>query len=124
MTWRILNIRTEKGFTLLEVIVTLTVTAILASFLVTFMGTAITKSSDPVKQVRDLGASSASIESAAAAYASYLAGSRTQAEWNAFKTGCGSHSTVASGSIYSTDFETIQVTRTMGSQKIVSYFMQ
>lgn len=122
MKWRMIN--TQKGFTLLEVIVTLTVAAILASFLVAFMGTAITRSSDPIKQVRDLGASSGSIESVAAAYASYLAGSRTPADWSAFKTICGSYSTVAGGGIYSSNFETIQVTRTIGSQKIVSYFMQ
>lgn len=123
MKWRM--IKTEKGFTLLEVIVTLTVAAILASFLVAFMGTAITRSSDPVKQVRDLGASGGSIESVTAAYyTSYLKGNMTPTDWNAFKTICGSYTTVASGGIYSPDFETIQVTRTIGSQKIVSYFMQ
>lgn len=117
--------RTEKGFTLLEIIVTLTVAAILGSVLVSFMGTAITKSSEPINQTRDLGTSSRSIETISAAYASYLSGSII---WTAFKTTCGSYgtvSTVASGSgIYNANFETIQVTKTTGSQTIVSYFMQ
>lgn len=117
--------RTERGFTLLEVIVTITVAAILASFLVAFMGTAITRSSDPVKQVRDLAASNGSIESMTAAYyTTYLKGSRTQADWDTFKTLCGSYSTIASGGIYSPSFETIQVTRMIGNQRFVSYFMQ
>jgi prepilin-type N-terminal cleavage/methylation domain len=116
------NKRTEKGFTLLEVIVTLTLAAVLASFLVSFMGTTITKSSDPIKQARDLGQSSGSIETISAAYASYLSGGVT---WAAFKTACGSYTTVASGSgIYSSNFETIQMSITTGSQQIVSYFMQ
>jgi prepilin-type N-terminal cleavage/methylation domain-containing protein len=116
------NKRTEKGFTLLEVIVTLTLAAVLASFLVSFMGTTITKSSDPIKQARDLGQSSGSIETISAAYASYLSGGVT---WTAFKTACGSYTTVASGSgIYSSNFETIQMSITTGSQQIVSYFMQ
>jgi prepilin-type N-terminal cleavage/methylation domain-containing protein len=116
------NKKTEKGFTLLEVIVTLTLAAVLASFLVSFMGTTITKSSDPIKQARDLGQSSGSIETISAAYASYLSGGVT---WTAFKTACGSYTTVASGSgIYSSNFETIQMSITTGSQQIVSYFMQ
>ena len=116
------NKRTEKGFTLLEVIVTLTLAAVLASFLVSFMGTTITKSSDPIKQARDLGQSSGSIETISAVYACYLSKEIT---WAAFKTACGSYTTVASGSgIYSSNFETIQMSITTGSQQIVSYFMQ
>jgi prepilin-type N-terminal cleavage/methylation domain-containing protein len=116
------NKKTEKGFTLLEVIVTLTLAAVLASFLVSFMGTTITKSSDPIKQARDLGQSSGSMETISAAYASYLSGGVT---WDAFKTAYGSYTTVASGSdIYSSNFETIQMSITTGNQQIVSYFMQ
>lgn len=115
------NRRTENGFTLLEVIITITVAAILGSFLVSFMGTAFTKSSDPIKQTRDLGISSGSIETISATYASYLSGGMT---WDAFKTACGSYTTVTSGDIYSSTFETIQVTATTGRQILVSYFTQ
>jgi len=128
------GIKTEKGFTLLEVIITITIGAILASFLVAFMGTAITNSSDPLKQVRDLGTSSGNIETASADYASYLTSGVPN--WTTFKTnrgGCaaactsGSTSaccTVTSGGIYSSGFETIQVTVTNSNQKLVSYFTQ
>lgn len=126
----------KKGFTLLEVIITITIGAILASILVAFMGTAITQSSDPVKQVRDLGVSSGLLETANAEYSSYLS-SGTPDDWTTFKTNrggcvttCTSGSSIAcctvpSGwGIYSSGFETIQVTVASGSQKIVSYFMQ
>lgn len=127
------NIKKEKGFTLLELIITLTIVAILASFLVTFMGTAITRSADPIEQIRNLGASNMCMESVSAAYGAYMSSGRTSTEWNAFKTtcngvACGGNkvcSTVASGSgIYSPNFETIQVTITTAGQKIVSYFIQ
>jgi prepilin-type N-terminal cleavage/methylation domain-containing protein len=118
----------EEGFTLLEVIITITIGAILASILVAFMGTAITQSSDPVKQVRDLGVSGGVLETANADYSSYL--SSGTPDWTTFKTntctgGNIACTTVLSGSgIYNSGFETIQVTVTSGSQKIVSYFMQ
>lgn len=118
----------EEGFTLLEVIITITIGAILASILVAFMGTAITQSSDPVKRVRDLGVSSGSLETVNADYSSYL--SSGNPNWTTFKTNTCSGSnitciTVPSGSgIYNSGFETIQVTVNIGSQKIVSYFMQ
>jgi len=44
----------EKGFTLLEIIITLTIAAILATFLVSFMGTALTKSGEPVARTKQL----------------------------------------------------------------------
>lgn len=127
------NKTTERGFTLLELIITLTIVAIGASLLVAFMGTAITKSSDPVKQVRNLGTAGRCMESVSAAYGAYMASDRTSAPWNTFKTACSTIacqgavdcSPVASGSeIYNDDFETIQVTITAENQKIISYFMQ
>jgi prepilin-type N-terminal cleavage/methylation domain-containing protein len=128
MTKYIRNIKTEKGFTLLEVIITITIGAILASILVAFMGTAITQSSDPVKQVRDLGVSSGSLEKVNADYSLYL--SSGTPNWTTFKTNtCSGINTACSAvpsgyGIYNSGFETIQVTVTNGSQKIISYFMQ
>jgi len=44
----------EKGFTLLEIIVTLTIAAILGTIMVAYMGTALTKSGEPVIRSRQL----------------------------------------------------------------------
>lgn len=115
----------ERGFTLLEVIITIVVAAILGTLLVTFMGTSITKSAVPVNQTRDLGTTMGNIETITAAYASYLSGGMT---WDEFKTACGTYTLVPSGdlyiSLYSTKFQTIQVTITSGDQTLVSYFTE
>lgn len=113
--------RSERGFTLLEVIITIVVAAILGTLLVTFMGTSITKSAIPVNQTRDLGTTMANIETITAAYASYLSGGIT---WDAFKTACGAYTLLSSGGLFSSKFETIQVTRTLGDQSLVSYFTE
>lgn len=140
------NAKKEKGFTLLEVIVTLTVMAIMASFLVAFMGTAITQSSDPVKQTRDLGVAGTSTEKIAASYACYLAANVdgtcqsgcdvcptgcngcSGCTWSAFKTATacngGTVTTVSSGSLKNANFQTIKVTITTNNQKLISYFME
>lgn len=44
----------ERGFTLLETIVTLTIAAILGTVLVTYMGTALTRSGEPVIRSQQL----------------------------------------------------------------------
>ena len=43
----------QDGFTLLEIIITITLVSILATLMVQYMGTAMTASSDPVNMVRD-----------------------------------------------------------------------
>ena len=141
------SIKKEHGFTLLEVIVTITVAAVMFSVLIAFMGTAITKSSDPVKQARDLGNAGGKAETIYSSYACYLsaeypgttcptgcqvcpAGCQncSGCTWGAFKTAAacsgGTVATVTSGEIYNSNFETVQVTTTNGNQKIVSYFME
>jgi prepilin-type N-terminal cleavage/methylation domain-containing protein len=50
---RIRNILSNKGFTLIEVIVTIVVAGILGTILVVFMGTNIVQSGTPVNMVRD-----------------------------------------------------------------------
>ncbi len=53
MSWgRWLHGSTEEGFTLIEVIISLVVFAILASILVTAMGTSFTESSTPITRLR------------------------------------------------------------------------
>ena len=47
------NHKKENGFTLLEVIITIIVAAILGSMLIPLMGTALKHSADPVNDVKD-----------------------------------------------------------------------
>lgn len=124
---------TKKGFTLIEVIVTLVIVAIFGSLLVSFMGTGIARSSDPVKQVRDLNAVSGCIEIVSANYGTYMAGPRLSSDWTAFKNGitasCSGITTAqpavsSSFGIYDSNFETITVTATKDKQHIASHYTQ
>jgi len=131
------NLKNKNGFTLLEVIATITVAALLGTFLIAFLGSAVSKSADPIRQIRDLNVSQQNIEQYSALYAAYLAA--TTPDWTAFKTqiGCANPSSLpdcpnsanccklASGSsIYNANYETVQVTNTQNNQRIVTYFME
>lgn len=119
----------EKGFTLLEIIVTMTIAAIMASILMSFMGASIVKSADPINETRNLGTSIQTIETRTAAYEEYLNGNRT---WNSFKSiaGCVDNQCNAdcceltSGDMYNAKFETLRITVTSNNQKLNVYFTQ
>jgi prepilin-type N-terminal cleavage/methylation domain-containing protein len=130
------GIKSEKGFTLLEVILTLVFIAIFGSMLASFMGAGISKSADPVNQVRNLASASGCLENISANYYAYLIiDGKTSADWSSFKTGISAacstsgitpaKTTVASGSgIYSGNFETIRVSATKGDQTFSTYFSE
>lgn len=115
-----------RGFTLIEVIVTITIAAILASFLVTFMGTGIIKSSDPVYQAKNLAEAEIALEKISANYTAYL--SKGTPDWSTFKsTYCSPYatcSTITGCSVCITGYETIEASITVGGQKLVAYFIQ
>ena len=115
-----------SGFTLIEVIVAITVAAILASFLVTFMGTGIIKSSDPVYQAKNLAEAEAALENISANYNAYL--TKGTPDWSTFKsTYCSTYatcSTLTGCSVCLTGYETIEASITAGNQKLVAYFIQ
>jgi prepilin-type N-terminal cleavage/methylation domain-containing protein len=114
--------KSERGFTLLEVIITIVIAAILGSFLITFMGTAITRSSDPIFQVQNRATAEGTMEVIVADYATHLAAGNSTS-WSNFKN---QHIAVTTNTINNTvhgsNFETIEVTITEGNQKFVSYF--
>lgn len=122
--------RSEKGFTLLEVIITIVIAAILGSFLVTFMGS-VPKSANPVIQTQNLAAVQAVMEHITADYETYL---RTGAPaWANIGSGYVTNETMNSATICSgtlcsgipiTVFTMREVTVTSGDQKLVSYFVQ
>ncbi len=49
----LLDIKNQKGFTLIEVIITIVMAGILGSILVSYVGTAVTKSGQPVGWLQD-----------------------------------------------------------------------
>ncbi len=116
--------RAEKGFTLLEVIITIVIAAILASFLITFMGS-VPRSTNPVIQTENLAAAQTVMEKITADYESYLRGDTTYT-WANVGLGYVTNDTVNSTAIYSggTGFTLREVTVTAGDQKLVSYFVE
>ena len=76
----------EKGFTLIEVIVTLVVAAILGAFLVSFMGTALTKSTEPVTRSKQMYALQQVMENVKATYLSMADATDALTRLNAFIT--------------------------------------
>src|SRR3990172_12818805 len=61
-----------RGFTLIEVIVVIVIPAVLAALLVVFMGTALTRSADPVIQTQNLASAEGTMERISADYMTYL----------------------------------------------------
>ena len=124
--------RTSNGFTLIELILTILVTAILGSFLIAFMGAAVTRSADPVFQTKNLATAEATMEKISLDYSAHLA-TGTDASWTTFT---GKFTTYPMTYLYTSyilypklslhngDFETIEATVSVGDHKLVSYFMR
>ena len=122
--------RSEKGFTLIEVIVTIVVAAILGTFLVTFM-TSVPKSVNPVIQTQNLAAVQAVMEKITADYERYIRGETGAPVWTAIgaegviidSTTSTPLITYSGGAIDNMPvFTEREVTVTAGDQKLVSYF--
>ena len=122
--------RSEKGFTLIEVIVTIVVAAILGTFLVTFM-TSVPKSVNPVIQTRNLAAAQAVMEKITADYERYIRGEPGAPDWTVIgaegviidSTTSTPLITYSGGAITNMPvFTEREVTVTVGDQKLVSYF--
>ena len=77
----------KKGFTLIEVIVTLLIAAILGTFLVTFMGTAVTKSGEPVARSKQLYELQQVMENIKSTYLTMADATDALTRLNAFITG-------------------------------------
>ena len=118
--------RSARGFTLIEVIVTIVVAAILGTMFITFMGTAVTRSSDQVNQAKNLATAKAAMEKNSSYYATYLA-TLPAADWAAFITNCGTNATctpINGCPVCISDGGTIEATITVGDQKLVTYYWQ
>jgi prepilin-type N-terminal cleavage/methylation domain-containing protein len=83
----------EKGFTLLEIIITLVIAAILGTFLVTFMGTAVTKSGEPVVRTKQLYELQQVMENIKATYATMADATDALTRLQIFATGASGGTT-------------------------------
>lgn len=122
------NANISSGFTLMELILVIVLIAVLGSFLIAYIGSAVTRSADPVNQTRNLAAAEAIMERITADYMIHLTVG-SDSSWSAFKASCSASAscrTVGSGegSAYSNNFETIEATVSIGDHILASYFMR
>jgi hypothetical protein len=87
------------------------------------MGTSVTMSSEPISEAQNLASAEGTMESIAADYAGYLkTGTPT---WNTIKTNTYTNASITTISNFlGQNFEALEVTVTVGKQKLVSYFIQ
>ncbi len=128
----------EKGFTLVEIIVTLVIAALLGAVIFAYMGTSLTRSHEPIAMVEDLGKAVADMDEIVAYYnnrylAKYVNWGNTSSpgtfcHWIDQKEasdGCSiSRRNVKGESNLSDDFDILEVTITCGKQSLSALFSE
>lgn len=124
--------RSQKGFTLLEVTITIVIAAIVGSFLIAFMGSAITNSYQPIVQAQNMATSEATMEKIAADYLSYLVGGTGSTSWVDLGSGYSititnktrSDISISGSAMTIPNFPVKEIKITVGDQTLIAYFMQ
>lgn len=112
----------RKGFTLLEIIVTLVIVAVVGTMVFTFLRGTVVPSSEPVFMVQDLAEAQGIMEENAAAYSKYLSG---EYSWDELKSNLnGTKEEVQDDIKDDYDFEILEVTISFGDQKISALFSE
>jgi len=117
----------SKGFTLIEVIITIVVMAIAAVALLKIFGTAFTGSAVPAIEVQSQYILIQQMEAITSQYRNELDAGTLTANWNTFKASCTGKCTCNPTSTigtYTTQMEHLQVTCTDGKQTVFAIFTQ
>ncbi len=119
----------QKAFTLIEVIITIVVAALMGVVIFTYMGNVLTRSSEPVEMVKDLAEAVEVMEKVTLEYEDYLPGN---IEWSDFKTevnavidsGTDQVNDVSDDLGTSPDYEVIEVVITRNNHSISALFAE
>ncbi len=103
------------GFTLLEIIITLVIAAILGTFLVTFMGTAVTKSGEPIIRTKQLYELQQVMENIKATYLTMADAVDALTRLQTFATGSSGGTTSQNFGNYTVDTKLISFTLNAGT---------
>lgn len=118
--------RSNKGFTLIEVIITIVVAALMGVMVFTYMGTTLTRSAEPLLMVRDLAESIEIMEQFTSDYSEYLKRTIEWADFTATLTGTGVSAVNRQGQsgtdFENADFPVWEVTVTRNNQTISALF--
>jgi prepilin-type N-terminal cleavage/methylation domain-containing protein len=117
------NNRNRLGFTLLEIIVTLVIVAVVGTIVFTFLRGTVVPSSESVFMAQDLAEAQAIMEENAAVYSKYLSGEISS--WDEL-TGSlsGAKQEIQEEIDDDYDFEILEVTISFGDQKISALFSE
>jgi prepilin-type N-terminal cleavage/methylation domain-containing protein len=117
----------SKGFTLIEVIITIIIMAIAAVALLKIFGTAFTGSAIPALQVQKQYNMIQQMEAITSRYRNYLDAGTLTTNWGTFKSSCTdkcSCNPTSTIGTYTTQMEHLQVTCTDGNQTLFAIFTQ
>jgi prepilin-type N-terminal cleavage/methylation domain-containing protein len=116
------------GFTLIEVIITIIVFAIMWTVILVYLNSSLPSSSERISETRDLRASVSDMEEIASLYNNYLS---SNISWDTFKTGLVKNGRVVkiisgdSGTDFEdTPFEVVHVKITVDDQTISALFTE
>ncbi|WP_027371655.1 prepilin-type N-terminal cleavage/methylation domain-containing protein [Desulfovermiculus halophilus] len=113
----------ESGFSLIEIIVTLIIVAVVGTLLFTFLRGTVVPSSEPVFMAKDLAEAQAIMEENAAVYSKYLSGDID--DWGELKSSLTATKKEVQDEIEDEyDFKILEVTISFGDQKISALFTQ
>ncbi|MFO8090498.1 MAG: type II secretion system protein [Desulfatiglandaceae bacterium] len=120
----------QKAFTLIEVIITIVVAALMGVVIFTYMGNVLTRSSEPVEMVKDLAEAVEVMEEVTLEYEKYLSEDNTS--WSDFKTevnavidsGTDQVNDVSDDLGTSPDYEVIEVVITRNNHSISALFAE
>jgi prepilin-type N-terminal cleavage/methylation domain-containing protein len=117
----------SKGFTLIEVIITIVIMAIAAATFVAYFGTSFTGSAMQAGQVQKQYALIQNMEEITSDYRSRVDTGMDAAQWTAFQNSCSARCTCTPSTTigtYTTATQHLQVTCADGDQNVFAIFTQ
>jgi prepilin-type N-terminal cleavage/methylation domain-containing protein len=124
------DVRRQKGFTLIEVMITIIIVALAGLVVFTYLGNILTKSHIPLEHTRDLAESVEAMEEIVVEYSEYVKGGRDSSEWSNFISVISGEEELTSGDLVvlrddaGLDFDIYKVTVTRNNQTITALFTE
>jgi prepilin-type N-terminal cleavage/methylation domain-containing protein len=119
----------KKGFTLIEVIITIVLASLVGLTIFTFLGNVLTRSHEPIGNVIELGEAIADMEEAVKKFQDYLTDSAVS--WTDFKNFLATEAPASMSydnrrnqGDFGDDFDVFEVTVTRGNQTLNTLFTQ
>ncbi len=117
------TISKQRGFTLIEVIVTIVIAAMVGMVVFTYLGNVLARSTEPIAMVQDLAEAVDVMEGFAATYHDYLTGSIGWGDFTATLSGTGVNVSDQTNT-YNLIFQVREVSVTRNNHTVSALFTQ